>query len=948
MRTLFVFVFLFFSLFQLLAQPVSYDYKLTFSDEKEILSGNAEIQLKNTSDSALHQIELHLPPRSLETRKSYLQQELVEFQNVDAYFAKKDDRGWITINEAIAGTQFIEICKDCEFATIPLTAPLLAGDSLSISFHFEIKLGKHEFNGNGFDGKVFRIIDWLPKLAPLDQNGFHTYPLSFQWDVYPQKARYNVSLELPEKYLVASNAKLTTASELERLEYLKEHTFTPSLAADRLKTLEFEHIGTNLQFFISQYFYTFPFGENNTLFLALPEPSIPKMLQQAHNEGSQFFLSEIGNNLAEYDLVILDEKIGEFQSDHLLSLDIPKDTFRLAAELAHARAEMLFRYQLAPDGITDLWIARGIPYFYKYQFINELYPDKKWLPFSNSFVGRFFALDAFDYSYQNQFLYLYLARQGLDQSINTSADSLSRMNYEAIAQAKTYMAMSHLREYTSGNNFKRSMNRFIETGQPNAENLKASFQYFSNRDLSWFFDTWVSSSLPYNYKLAKTEHCPTISTATVKNNGSLSIPYSLTGYKDGEPVLTEWHDGHDGKKSVQMYHEDYDKVVLNQHQSVPEANQKDNTYYNRLFFPRLEPLRLQFYYSFEDPNRSQLFWTPTVSYNAYDKLLLGVSLDNSSLVQKPFEYLIGPDFSTGTGKLTGYSSFKYHFVPDHPQLFHQISTGLYMRYYHYDENLSYFRISPAVNFYFKKPYPRSSLLQQLKLRLVHLDRELPNNFSEPANEVGNSSFTVFNANYRYQETNILHPYLLQADFLLGDQFSRLGLESDVRWMLPNKKWLIWRSYGGAFFFNKYYQQGVTNSYYSMGLSGTKDFLFDLPFLGRSDESGIWSQQFFVTEGGFKSFTNVFADQWMLTTNLSVPVWSFFGVYGDAGFSDDFKTLYYDAGFRVAFITDFLEIYLPMVNQGVFVPGQTNYLSRVRFILDIDQSNIINRLRRGYY
>ena len=948
LRRYFVFALLLCSVIQIAAQPVKYDYKLSFDDSLHILSGSVRVQIHNHTGASLNEVVLHLPPRALEYKKSYLHQELIEFQKVDAHFAKPRELGWIKTSEAKLRDQSQQLCTKCEFAPIPLSQPLQNSDTLSLTFDFEIKLGSHEFNGNGFDGRVYRIIDWLPKVATFDSTGSYTYPLSFQWDMFPQSAHYSVDLSLSNRFLVASNTQLTTASELEHIQYLKAHAFTPHLGSDDIKTLHFEHTGTNLQFFISKHFFVFDLGQSGNLYFDVPEPTIPEKASFVSRQVSNFFNSEIGQPIDNYDLIILEDKITEFQSDRLLSLELPKDTFRFASELAHARAEMLFRYKLEPNGIKDVWLARGIPYFYKYQFINEVYPDEKWLPYSNSFVGRFFALDAFDYSYQNQFLYLYLARQGLDQSISTPADSLSRLNYEAIAQAKTYMALSHLRANVSTNTFKRSMKRYAESGHALPDKLEESFQYYHNQDVSWFFKKWVHSSLPYNYSLDKVESCPTISTATVNNKGELDLPFSLTGVKNGEPVLTEWHQGHDGKKTLQIFHEDYDKVVLNYHQSAPEFSQKDNTYYNRWIFQKLEPLRLQFYYSFEDPNRSQLFWTPTISYNAYDKLLLGVSLDNSSLVQKPFEYLIGPDFSTGTGKLTGYSSFKYHFVPDQPKLFHQISTGLYMRYYHYDRDLAYFRFSPAVNFYFKKPYARSSILQQLKVRLVHLDRELPNDFSEPANEVGNSSFTVFNANYRYQETHILHPYLIQADFQLGDQFSRIGIDADIRWMLPNRKWLIWRSYAGAFLFNQYYAEGITNNYYSMGLSGTKDYMFDLPFFGRSDETGIWSQQFFVTEGGFKTATNVFADQWMLSTNLVVPIWSFFGVYADAGFSDGLGKVYYGAGFRVSFITDFAEIYFPIFNQDTFVPNQNNYLSRVRFVLDIDQSNIINRLRRGYY
>src|SRR5690606_2470709 len=120
------------------------------------------------------------------------------------------------------------------------------------------------------------------------------------------------------------------------------------------------------------------------------------------------------------------------------TLDYPKTNFDLASSLAHARAQQFFRYELAPNGFKDVWLARGLPYFYKFDFVAHNYPEKRWLFIDNFFVlkiaGRILNLQAFEYAYQNQFLYLHLARQGLDQAMQTSADSLSKLNYEAIAQ----------------------------------------------------------------------------------------------------------------------------------------------------------------------------------------------------------------------------------------------------------------------------------------------------------------------------------------------------------------------------------------------------------------------------------------------------------------------------------------------------------------------------------
>lgn len=935
------------------AQENKYVYSLTLIDSVQTLQGRAGLTYVNTSDKALDTIYLHLPSRSLENKKSFLHRQLADFQKIDAFYAKDSERGFIRIDQ-LKGEKVsyeITICQDCEFISVPLTDPILPGDSLQLDFNFELKLGSSEYNGVGYDGSLYRIIDWLPQFPAYSGGEFKLYPVTFQRDQYRQPSKFALELRVPNDMLVCSNATLKTQSEVAILDSLKKLPFQKISNPKGEKVLHFKHNGSNLQFFISRDLFVFPLDNGGSLFVSEQDLYFPTVANKTVKEVHDFFLKKLGQGLeSPFNIILLKDKNSEYQSDGLLSLETPKNLFRFASALCHAQAEMLFRYNMHTDGFKNPWMARGIPYYYKYSFINENYPDQKWLPLSNSFLGKFFALDQFDYSYQNQFLYLYLARQNLDQKMSAPVDSLTRLNYEAIIQAKTYMALSHLNGYLGEYNFGRSMRRFYEQHKSNAspENLYKSFKYYGNRPVDWFFETWIHTTLTDDYRLVKTEYCPTISTATVTNTGLLSLPFSLTGMKDGKPVLTEWHEGHEGKKSIQMYHSDYDEVVLNYPWHSPEYNQRNNTYYNRSLLPRMEPPRLQFYYSFEDPKHSQIFWTPTVNFNAYDKVLLGVSLDNSSLVQKPFEYIIGPEYSTGTGKLAGYSSFIYNLLPRKNDWFHQIRLGVFGRYYHYDEGLSYLRISPAINFYFKKPHPSSTILQNLRFRMVSLDRQLPDNFNEPANEIGNSSYQVFNATWKYEETNIFKPYTIKADFYWGDQFSRLGVEGDFRRMLPNKKWLIWRSYAGYFLTNKFADQGINANYYSLGLSGTQDFLFDYSFFGRSETTGIWSQQTFITEGGFKSQTNTFSDDWMISTNLVVPVWWAFGVFGDAGLVDNTTKLYYDYGFRIAFVTDFLEIYLPIANQDQNFLTSPAYYQNIRFVLDIDQGNIINRLRRGYY
>lgn len=942
-----LFVILFLTSGILFAQNHTYTYHLSLNDSARILYGQVQVSFPSKSYEHTDSLVLHLPPRSMEWKGSLLQQQFIDFQNVNLYYADTEKKGAIDLSEISFDNQKSKECKDCEFVIIPNTTRDKNKD-VKLIFSFSTKIPDASFTGTGYDGEVYRLIDWLPRLAVYDTSGWQFNPVTYQNDWYQHKDEFYVNFQLDTAFQIASNANKT----LERI------------SENGIKNIQF-HLpsSTTLQFYLSKNFKVYSISDSISLYTTFNDPYLPAILPSLNEKINNFFLQQIGPGFSQsFDLVILKDKIGEFQSNGVLSINYPKTTFDFASNLAHARAEQLFRYDLAPNGFKDVWMARGLPYFYKYQFIQNEYPDKKWLPFSNSIVGRFLELDEFDYDYQNHFLMLYISRQGLDQTMDTPADSLSKFNYEAIVQAKTYLGLGHMQEYMGKNTFKRSMRKFFIDNKDkegvSPTDLKKSFQFFFFRDVDWFFNDLVTTNKEHDYKLVKTDYCPTISTATIRNTQQSAIPFSLTGIKDGEEVITEWFPGHTGKKDLLTYHDDFDQVIINKHRTVPEFSQKNNQIRTKGIFKRIEPVRLQFFNSFENPDKTQIYWLPSGNFNAYDKLLMGVTLHNRSVafVRKPFEYRISPEFSTGTGKLTGYASGLFNFAPTSGP-FHRISTGVYARYNHYDQDLAFFRLSPSLNLFFRRNYAASNIIQKMRFRAVWLERELRSGEEVLTNEINNASYLIFAGRYSLENINVLKPYTITTDLQVGDLFSSLSTTADFRWMLPNRRWLIWRNFGGVFLNNSLADKGVTNNYYSMGLSGTRDYLFDYELIGRSDESGLWSQQFFITDGGFKSKTDVFSDNFMLTSNLNVPIWNAFnlygispslGLFGDVGVVDDWGKVYWDYGMRISFFTDFMELYLPVQNQDQNFIEQKNYLQNVRFVLNLDISEIIERVRRGYY
>lgn len=538
-------------------------------------------------------------------------------------------------------------------------------------------------------------------------------------------------------------------------------------------------------------------------------------------------------------------------------------------------------------------------------------------------------------------LYLYMARQGLDQPLNGATTDYTRFNREAVLKGKSALWYSYLRSYVGEKSFLRGMHRWAESETASPEGLIASMRYYHNKELNWLLEDIYTTTKKLDYKLKKTENCSAVYTATIKNKGRVISPISVTGFKDGKPVLTEWKDGFAKKKTVQIHLEDYTSVRIDEANALPEVNQKNNERRSSGIFRGMKPLKMQFYTSFENPDRTQIFWVPSVKYNAYDKLLLGAQFTNTNLFRKPVEWRLSPEFSTGTAQLTGLGSLKFNFTP-YQGPFHLISFGLYGRYYHYAPDLAYTRFSPTLTLNLRKPYARSEWLHSIRVRGINVDRETPD--PETGGDIhieGPLDYRLLDFRWRSEKGSILRPAVFNGDVQVGEDFLKFSFEYLKRWRLSKNHLLTFRLFTGV--------TSATDAYFQFGVSGTTDYLFDYYFIGRSDETGIWSQQMFQTDGGFRSQTNNFGTG-ILALNMNIPIHRFVGVFGDFALAENSVS---DAsgwgyGLYLEFIPDFFEVYFPIQSNNVVFVSEPDYYKQIRFVLNLELDAIINRMRRGWY
>lgn len=609
--------------------------------------------------------------------------------------------------------------------------------------------------------------------------------------------------------------------------------------------------------------------------------------------------------------------------------------------------EAFYSRVLFINELRNPWMSFGMAHYHRYDFLDKAFPNEKLLgDYSHSLASKFMDLEDIKPSYLHSWLYTYMSRQGLDQPLSDSALAFSPLNFEAIVKGKTALLLGTLRGFIGESAFRRGLSRLtrLHSGSPTTpEDFLNCFQYYANRDLSWFLGNVYTTTKRIDYDLEDIDQCSYMVVADITNHGEVAIPYSTTGFDDqGKPVLEEWHEGHLGSKQIQLHTEHYSKVILDRNHTLPDVNDQNQWRKPDGIFQRIEPIRLNFYSGLDRGSKTQIYWFPSLKFNAYDGIIGGVNFYNKSLLPKRWEYKIGPEYSTNTGSLTGMAAIKY-LHPYSSGWLHALDVGLYARYYHYDENLGYARFSPSVNFLLRKSSPRSTVQQFIKLRGVGVLRELSPEDAELSNNITHAKYWVSELKYIREEQDVLRPSRLEFDIQTSAAFTKISAMYRQRYMLPNKQWLGLRLFAGSFVHNTLPSD---QNFFAFGMSGTTDYLFDYSFIGRSDTSGIWSQQFFVSDGGFKTSTQAYSQKYMLSTSLNIPIWKGIGIFGDFGITP--SKYYWDYGVRLCLIPDFLEVYFPIQSHQTNYIHQPAYLTSVRFILNVNQSDIIQRARRGWY
>lgn len=917
---------------------------LQLSDDVKTVNIGGTLRWEVSKDSLPERIWLEVWPMALSSEKSVIAEQWLEDQQTRFHFSDAEERLKILDLAFVAGGERVPFRRGRSPELISFHRDSLYFDEASaiqLNFSYQLILPEEDWAavGNREDGILLQ--HWIPRFSYFEKGKFHPSPMNRAEDRNSSPTLLGLTLDLPSFYY-----PITSLQELEEFS-----NFQKSFEEGQfnfLQTRRTHAFGSSKYFGKDQILISKKVrvleGDNNKLTLIStdkePLGELPVNYQRAVERIQKWLLDQYAyDDSTAWKLVFTESSIPQSVERGLLFIKPNK----LGPYEELALSERIFKSILS-EGLNaevEPWLCSGLANYMAHTYMEDTYPGVSiGGPFENTLIAKFFRVDELPLGYQRQLLYLYLARQGLDQLSTDSTEAYTRGTYEAEMKSKSSLQLNYLHDYVGDRKFRYGISQYLNETQKSALAFETSMGNASPyRSVDWFFRGMIDNPQPLDIQLHKTEDCPSLFVATTSARKGNQFPYPINGFIKDSLVMTEWFQPHIKKEGKNFYKAPYTRVEVADPLRYPDLFGKNNSRKANGLFKTGKPLEFQLYTSIENPNKNQIYWLPSVSFNAYDEILLGLNLYNTTLIPKKFEYTIGPQYSTGTNELVGYASVRMNF-PLFEGRIRQITGGMYYRTFHYAPDLAYNRFSPALTLYLRKPEPRSPYIRKILFRNIYVDLELP---TQNDADVGESGYSVFNIRYTSEFTSILRPRTLRVDWQTGDFFSKVSLEWDQRWMLPNRKWMILRLFAGWMPYNN---NPSNVDLFDFGLSGTQDYLFDYYFIGRSDETGIWSQQFFVTDGGFRANINQFGRSHIVAANFSLPIYSVLGVYGDIGTVGG--PIEWGYGVRIALLTDFLEWYFPIQSRNVDHFDQFNYMSQTRFILDLDLDAIINRLRRGFY
>ena len=917
------------------AQQNEIKIKATLNSEENKFLIQQEIIYYNNSNETLNLIFLHNWANSFKNRKTPLSKRFIKDFRKDLYFASEDERGFSEIkNISIDYNQasYKELKNKQDIIQLSLEKPLKPKESTTITITYFIKLPSAKFTGYGGYNNGYRLRYWYITPA-IYKDGWQLMSNLNLDDLFENYTTFNIVLRIPKEYTLISNLKQTKQ---------REKTFNSYKLYGKNKRdiiLDIQKKNTFKNFKIETYDIHTGVLDNKIS---------TKLTRDILNREVHFLRSYLGSLPTNKILIdaVMYKKYPVYGFNQLPNFLSPfSDIFKYDLTHFKALSKIYLKQIFLVNERKDYWLINGLHNYLMIEYVNKFYPEIKLLgTVSDTWFLEKYNISKLKFNQKYPLAYQYMARKFLDQPLNTSADSLSNLNRKIISQYKAGLGLYYLKGYLGAAVLHKSIKEFHQKNKfliIKSSDFKDALAQNTTKDIQWFFNDFIKTNKKINYAIDAIKETKDSLKVTIKNKRNITAPIAFYGIKNNKIKYKKWFTNISDTLTTTVPKGKFDQLALNYENIYPEYNTLDNYYNpNEKFFNK--PLKFTLIKDIKAPNYNQLFYEPSFGYNFYDGFILGAKLHNKPFIKRNLEFKLSPGYATKSNMINGSFSVLYNQFFENTSIY-KVFYGIVGSTLQYAPELSYSSLIPYVGIVFKRKSLRDATSEFITAKNIYINKEV----SPLAIKNEQDNYSVFSLSYSYINPDIIKEtrYNFKTEF--AKNFSKVSVDFRYRKLTSSNTQVDFRAFVGSFIHNN-----SKGNYFNFGLDRANDYLFELNYLGRSEDSGLFSQQYIITEGGFKSVLPTrFANQYMISLNSSVGLWRWIEFYTDVAFLKNKKERIffgYENGIRFNFVHNIFEIYFPLYSNNGWEVSQQAYPQKIRFIFTGSLNRLYNFFRRGLF
>ncbi len=911
----------------------------TLDTSLKTISIKQEITYQNNSKDTLNEIYLFDWANSFSSKTTPLAKRFAENYESAFHFEKDSDRGRTDIQSVYNGATTLSWRRgeDVDILKITPHSPILPSTSYSFNLEYMVKVPNDRFTRFGVSpDDDYRLRYWYISPAVYDGE-WQVYSNKNTDDLYLTPSTFSVIFHYPSLYSLNSDLDLVSESILPG----GKNTKTTKLMGENRMAVEV-YIEKDPKFQTSQV------GSLRVV-SNLQNPRVNPLVKSLITDRAVHFLeSRLG--AYPFEKILVSET--DYKNNPVYGLNqLPSfispfpNGFELEMEEFKTLSREYINNTIVLNPRKDYWLQDALQVYLMMDYVNTHYPKMRIIgDLSKWWIIRWAHISDIEFNDQYPILYQNMARNNIHQALTVEKDSLLKFNKNIANGYYGGSGLKYLNDYLGDGVLEKSIKEFYSQYKlkpVKSEVFETILSKHTTLPVNWFFEDFVDSRSTIDFKIKRVEKLEDSLKVFIKNKRDTQLPVSVYGLNKKEIVYKTWTPPIDSLISITIPSENIRKLVLNYQGEIPEYNRRNNTENLRGILNK--PLQFRLLRDVEDPNYTQVFFMPIFGYNLYDGISVGVRLNNKTLLPKAFNYSLAPEFASRSRTLVGSASLRYTQDMDRGNLY-ATRYGLAGSYHSYDRGLFYRRFSPYITLSFRNPDLRSNKRQHITLRTVNVHRD--ENVNDPQQD---PNYDVFNIQYTYSNPNLINYFRGSLDYQISSKFSKLAVELEYRKLFLNNRQLNLRFFGGLFLFNNSRED---ENFFSFALDRAVDYMFDYNYYGRSESSGLFSQQLIIAEGGFKSnLEPAYANSWITTLNANTNIWKWIYAYGDVGLVHNHNhgvRAIFDSGIRLSLVADYFELYFPIYSSLGFEPNLPNYDQKIRFIITLSPKTLMKLFTRKWY